>query len=506
MFDLPLGLSRTQGIRQSLWTPPKSNNLLHIIRRRTNTIPDHLSKAPFFSMSDYDAVKLFGVAFGPELDQLKNASSTAESKSESHSTRTLGMLGPDELSPSQLLFGDDYTEVNRTLVGILALKWIISNDYAAFTQCQIPAVKLRPESFRQLRELFLVDLRTDEVVYTLIVAILINDLGKDPSLSLAVSQIPGQDKVQLNHDEVINLASSNNLLALLREFPRNSPSWDILKGGLRIGAKLNIAQLAQAENVPGNLKDVFDTPEACKAFPLKFMELVLDVAGAGGHDDARCAKAWIEPVNQTFMTAKRAWTDLIANQRSVRFAYDQILLQRAQLLYHSGFSQLSVSNPFERALLRLMTMGRITSAPQATQFQLAFDRLPADSTRCALSNGLNVDGTDDGLAVLPYYMPAMFAHAVKYTKKSSPQIQIDAISALMRLLTRVYRGTQPRPGCGWGRIVECDVSFARTVIETDEFSERPDVLDSLEIPDSAYSVGEEGWEGLVGRLEIGSNR
>ena len=99
MFSLLNGLERTQELRASL----------------TATTSKKFNSASFFSETDIEAVKQFGSAFAPEFERLKNASPTVESIA----TSTPGELGGSDASPSKLLFGKDYAEVNRTIVGML---------------------------------------------------------------------------------------------------------------------------------------------------------------------------------------------------------------------------------------------------------------------------------------------------------------------------------------------------------------------------------------------------
>ncbi|KAL9114578.1 MAG: hypothetical protein Q9187_007436, partial [Circinaria calcarea] len=89
--------------------------------KRTLRIRTCILENKFFDLSDPEAIEIFGEAFGPELEQLKNAYPTAESSP----TDTAEVSGNENASPSQRLFGGDYVEVNRTVRGMLALKWLM---------------------------------------------------------------------------------------------------------------------------------------------------------------------------------------------------------------------------------------------------------------------------------------------------------------------------------------------------------------------------------------------
>ncbi len=216
------------------------------------------------------------------------------------------------------------------------------------------------------------------------------------------------------------------------------------------------------------------------AFKLKFLELILDVAGAAGHLDARCAKMMIEPVAQAYLTTYEVALDIIEGRSSLREGYDKVLNRRAEMLRDKGYRMLSVKDLQERALLRMLLMSRTADADQAELFSKAYDALPL-SIRTRLVNGLNVDGYQDGKAILPYYMPAMFSEALENVAHEPLNAKIEAISSLMRFLTRVLDGTRPMPGKA-GKVVERNLMFARATIRSKEFKDDPIVLDKLKIP------------------------
>ena len=84
------------------------------------SLQDIITSDRFTRISDYDAIVLFGEAFPAELDRLKHAVSPVESSN----VQPRGAFGEDHVTPSQLLYGNDFAEVNRTLVSMLAIKWL----------------------------------------------------------------------------------------------------------------------------------------------------------------------------------------------------------------------------------------------------------------------------------------------------------------------------------------------------------------------------------------------
>jgi hypothetical protein len=439
---------------------------------RGPTLQQSIIDNKFFALSDESALRLIGDAFPTELEWLKNAEPASET---GVITSPVDDNQAEKIFPSRLLFGADYDEINRTLVGILALRWIIADDYTAFTRYQNENTKLRRDSFTQLREFFLENLQSPADTIALLVATVVNDLGKDPNLATDFASVTGQSLEGLNHDMVVYEAARADMIPCIRQL--DPPHKAEVMLGLQCGSELNPAQLAQAENVPGSLGGLLIMRGNRHAFALKYMELLLDVAGAAGHVDPRCAKPMTEPVFQAYNTTREALLDVIAGRCSLRQGYDKVLTKRGLMLQETGFRPLSVTSRSERALLRLLTMGRTADKTQAELFATAFDSLPG-GTRERLIDGLSVDGYKDGKAILPYYMPALFAEGLKNSKQGG---EVRSVEALMRFLARVVGGTRPAPG-NKGEVVERNLLFARSVIGGAGFREDPNVLDGLEIP------------------------
>lgn len=438
--------------------------------RADSVLQQIIFQVVFFDADDPKALHMIADQFEPELQRLRNASTASEP--------SRGDGQEQNYSPSRRLYNKEYDEVNRTLVGILALKWLLKDDYEAFTSSQNKFIKLQPETFAKLRKLFQDGLKEQADLFNLLTSTIINDLGKDPALAEDVSKITGLPSDAINHDRVIYEAAKADMIACIRRLdPKHK---DELFLGLKLGSTLNGAQLAQAENVPGNLEGLLEMKGHRHAFDLKFLELVLDVAGAAGHLDARCAKMMTEPVAQAYLTTYEVALDIIEGRSTLREGYDKVLTRRAELLIEKGFRQLSVKDAQERALLRMLLMSRTADADQAELFLKAYDALPL-STRTRLLNGLNVEGYNDGKAILPYYMPAIFSEALENVAREPLPQKIEAVSSLMRFLTRLLDGTRPMPGKK-GKVVERNVLFARATVRSEEFKQNPIVLDKLKIP------------------------
>ncbi|KAM5458119.1 hypothetical protein MaudCBS49596_000029 [Microsporum audouinii] len=431
----------------------------------------------FATFSDTQVVQLFGVTFGWELNRLKRAKPTVETAD----ATTKGNLGDDGLTPSQLLYGEDFVEVNRTLVGMLALKWLLANDYNSFTRYQQPAKRIQPESFERLHDILSGGLPKAGDIYALLVAIVINDLGKDDSLEASVREATGI--TYNNHDEVLLAAANAQLIPSINSL--NADLRSDLMLGLEVGSRLNLAQLAQGENVPASLESIYAMRGKQHAFFLKYMEVLLDIAGAAGHMDARCAAAMTEPVFRSYLAVYDALVGAISGIFSLQHAYDHILTCRANILQNIGFRWLSIRIPTERALLRLMTMGRVADISSADCFSQAFSDLPVDIKQ-NLVDGLSVDGLKVKPAILPYYAPGLIAEALRNCVDDTADAKKRTVGVLMRFLARVYSKTTPEalnhPDKAVPDVIPVDLSFAQTVVSNEQFRLDPTVLDTVPIP------------------------
>lgn len=445
----------------------------------------------FFSADDRRILLETRDAFPLEMARLKNAYAVETAGS----PPSLIVDGrPPQESPSQILYDQDFDEVNRTLVGVLALRWIHNNDYDAFTFCQPASTKLSRESFDWLRDYFATNLKSASDLFALILSMIINDLGKDPDLAEDYYFHTNENIADMNHDGILLEAANAGMIPSLDRLDKEHREDVIL--GLELGSELNAGQLAQAENVPINLEGLLMMKGHERAFALKFMEQILDIAGAAGHIDPTCAKRLIEPVFQAFKTVHEVSLDIIAGKSGLREGYDKVLTNRGDMLARRGFRRLTVHEPDQRALLRLLTMGRTADKEQAQLFSNAFDALD-ETNRKLLVQGLNVDGKMDETAVLPYYMPAIMSEGLENIQDLPESDKERAVTALMRYLARVlqHKSTMDevdesselrqiqRQQTGLpGIVIERNVRVARDTINSDRFRTNPESLDELPIP------------------------
>ena len=302
-----------------------------------------------------------------------------------------------------------------------------------------------------------------------------NDLGKNHDLAELVTGITGQ--TFRDHDDVVYAAAKEHLFPSIESM--GSGLYSDLLLGLELGSRLNIAQFAQAECVTASLKGVTIMRGRDRALALKLMEVILDVAGASGHVDTYCAAQMTEPVFRTFLVVHESLFSILCGRMSPKQGYNCVLLARVEMLREAGFQRrLSIHDPADRALTRLLTMGRVVDAERADCFALAFDNLTPE-TQTSLVNALNVDDSSGQVSILFSYAPAIISQALKNTKDNE---QVLVLSALMRFLVRIYTHEKAHPGRRDCNVRDVCLSFAQETIKSDGFRKNPRILDYLPIP------------------------
>lgn len=442
---------------------------------RRKTLHDIIEDGSFWTMPDTDTLRTIKSEFPRELNRLKNASFV----------RTSNASRPEGLSIAESLYGQDYPEIDRTLVGVLALRWLHNNDYETFVGTQSPPpVVLRRESFAWLQRIFDKGLKTTEDTYALITSMVTNDLGKDPSLASDYARLMGIDISKVNHDMILYHAVDAGMVPSLDRLAKEDKDYLLL--GIKLGSDFNFGQLAQAENAPASLSGLLEMRGHDRAFEMRFMEQILDLAGAAGHEDWTCAKKMIEPIFQSYKNVYDVAHAIIHEHLPLKNGYDIILTRKLELLRSVGFArEMDIQNPHDRALMRLFCLGNSANVESGEIFYTAFTDRISDDSRAQLIRGLNVHGSIDEPAVQATYIPAMFTKAMGNTPSGSLEEKINAVAAILRYLGRCMvvddsaREKLP-PGV---TVIERDVRKIIPVLDSEEFRRKPEVLDGESIPD-----------------------
>lgn len=436
---------------------------------------DHLfNPDTFFTIPDAELLFLLRDAFAPELERLKNAYSVSD----------LNIARPSTPSPSRILYGVDYDEVNRTLVSVLALRWLHNSQYDQFVAGQPESVRLTRESFAWMRQQ-VVEVPDDDLE-ALLTAVIINDLGKDASLAADYHSRTGEDVSALNHDAILLKAclQPGMVAALDRLSPLQRAG---VMRGLELGAEFNYGQLAQTENAPACL-DVLrrfnGSGHDRRAVALHFLEQLLDISGAAGHMDWTSARKLIEPIIQAYRVSHDVVTGILSGTLDSCAGYDLVLTRRADLLRHKGFRALDLGNAVDRALSRLMCMGGVADRPTADLYEAVWTSLDK-LARQGLVRSLNLTGSATDPAVLPTYMPALLTQAADATNSSKPRSEKErGLYSALLYLARVMTLPSPQDRHYHGAIVvERNVlDVLKNVVQSQAFREHPAILERAEVP------------------------
>ncbi|KAJ5893839.1 hypothetical protein N7495_005530 [Penicillium taxi] len=422
-----------------------------------------------FALTDEELVRLVHREFSDDLDRLKRAYSIRD-----------GEVGGDQLpSPSYILYQDNYDEVNRTLVGFLALRWIHTGQYERFIGSQPLDHRLSRESFEWIHRFYAETITDTNTLYALITSIITNDLGKDPKLTSDYYNLTGIDISHLNHDAILLKACEAGMITSLNQLPLLEKESLLL--GIRLGAYLNFGQLGQAENAPVCLSVLsrHDADLRHHSFQLRFMEQLLDIAGAAGHMNWSCAKKLNQPIFQSYLSVFYACKGVLSGALTVREGYDLVLSRRAEFIHQKGFRLLRVKEDrYERGLMRLLCMGNATTKDAANTFEAALGSLE-QSIRDALLRALDVDGSVGEPAVQPTYMPAFFGYM------KDKRALICALEYLCRVMS-----TKPVVDRSAVLVERSVLGVLKQHVDSMEFTEDPTTLEGISVPDDAVAMTE----------------
>lgn len=417
-----------------------------------------------FATPQDDLVRMVYQEFPQDIDRLQRA----------YSVRDGCWTPPSTPSPSYILFHENYDEVNRTFVGLLALRWVHLGQYENLVGTQSSDVQLTRESFDWIRKFYTQVILDSDALYALIASIIINDLGKDPQLASDYQKVTGIDISGFNHDAILLKACDAGLVHSLKQLPSQYKE-DIVRA-IKLGATFNFGQLAQGENAPVCLSGLLRMKDRPRTFQLRFMEQLLDIAGAAGHMDWTCAKKLIQPIFESYRNVYDACRGVISGNLDLRGGYNLVLIRRAEILHSKGFPLLHVEmSQNDRALMRLLCMGSVTTLETAQLFQATWNSLD-DTIRGALVHSLNIDGQRGEPAVQPTYIPA-FLSRIKDAR---------ALACALRYLCRVMTATDL--GDQSAVVIERSVlEVLKQYVESGKFDENPTILEKVDVPEGVVS-------------------
>ncbi|KAI1758778.1 hypothetical protein GGR53DRAFT_515916 [Hypoxylon sp. FL1150] len=443
----------------------------------TATLRDYVHRPhELFALSDRDLLLLVHSDFKNELRRLNYAYSVGGRKSDKHL---------DWVSPSKILYPDDHDhdEVNRTLISLLTLKWIYRDQYDVVVCHQDHGLELSRDSFQAIRQVYEETFENPEELYALIMSVIINDIGKDKQLAVDWEKKTGEKIGTENHDMILIKAVEVGLVGCL---DRLTPGYkdDIIRG-MRLGADFNFGQLAQAENVPAALETLQIMKGHPLSFKLRFMEQLLDIAGAAGHLDWTCAKKLTQSNYDAYRAVYDAGLGIITGELNLRQGYDLVLKSRLGLLRTKGFRELDLNEKDSRAFARILCMSSVADRDTAELYSRAWTTLD-DNVRQSLCESLNKDGIDGNTAVQVTYSPALVTQAVDSNGVRSDEEKEKSLQSALRYLEKVM--SAPIGAEGAYSYVERNVlRTLKDVVQTQKFRKDPTILEKADIPEICYT-------------------
>lgn len=462
------------------------------IKHKDCSLLSIIENGDFFEISTDELLQHIEREYHDELVMLKSAYSIPDAPARRPDTPLA--------APSHTLFGAEFDEINRTLVGVLALRWIHKKDYTSFVGNQPSDVRLTRQSFDWICDIFQTGIKTSSDLYALVTSMVINDLGKSPTLASDYHNATDIDVSKANHDMILYQVVDKHI-DLVPSLKRLHPDQQSdLRLGIKLGAEFNFGQFAQAENVPACLSGLEAMRGSTRAFEKKFMEQLLDIAGASGHVDHTCARTLTESVFQAYRNVYEIAVGVIGGELGLRDGYDANLKRKVELLVDVGWTKgrdLNVCEPEDRALMRLLCICRASNAEEAGFVQKTFsDAISADN-RNLLVQGLNVDGSLQRLAVLPTYIPAVCSVVIRNHDAYSNVEKQEALAAVFRYLARTLLVTDEQIQRLPQGVTVIERDLRETIlhlVESRRFWENPNILDDVGVPDDGIAKMAEGHD------------
>lgn len=308
------------------------------------------------------------------------------------------------------------TEFDRTAVGILVLKWVFENNYTRFVECQPPHKKLTLSNFKHLRNFALRVLPNAEAAHAMVCFMVINDLTK---IHTIVDQLHKELALEeVDHDVLLYEA--------LRLQPDLSPSYAalpicyqqlIIEG---LGAKFNIGQFMQGENVAASLLGVKNL--SAHALDFYLLHALCDIGGAGGQFAQNGSLVLQQTTFENFKMSIEALEKL-----KTETALDQVYNHFLALKANSWATHINTET--QKAIVRLACMFRVETKTEFDTLALHFATYKNSNL---LQNELNQTGLGSSYATLIYYAPALLHNL----KKAAGMRK--AISLGLEVLSQVY--------------------------------------------------------------------
>mmetsp|Transcript_12408 Transcript_12408/g.24118 ORF Transcript_12408/g.24118 Transcript_12408/m.24118 type:complete len:1201 (+) Transcript_12408:28-3630(+) len=300
----------------------------------------------------------------------------------------------------------DATESKRELCGLLAVYWIVSNQYNKFVRNQVKEECLSKASWQKLQQWVQTVVKLNaspRIVWTMLVFVAIMSVGKIKGLRMAFTP----DSEEFNEA----------LIKLLHEFPIALPSFARLDVDSQqlimsclVASEFNFGQFLQAENLPANLvvvKNISHGQGSILGFFL--FKLFAAMCGILGMKSLEGSLFMNEQMFKNFKVGLDVLNHL--QHQSPQQVYHRFLSERATaqgLAFNAGSIE-------SRAVARLACMSRAHDRAVGSEVLAAFRSLE-EVERKQLVDFLDADGITVRPAFLLYKAPELLENGRKNQK------------------------------------------------------------------------------------------
>lgn len=313
-------------------------------------------------------------------------------------------------------------EADRTFLSLTLLKAALNKDRSKFPN-------LSYKNWSSLLSITNDTIANDADLEVVLYGLIAQDLGKTQALVNAHKKAFGRPAE--DHDKL--------LLNLTFECPELFPGFQALPSAIDredylsgLGGDFNLGQFVQGENLPCNLIKMMRSHERPRK--LRLLTELYDFAGVTGHV-VHDKSILMNDANFTAFNAAL----LALNVDDSLAAYMGYIAQRGQLVGLVSATDNLSADPEKLALSRIAAMSRAFTPDQGKQIKVVWAGLSKED-RATLTEELSITGMDTNApkGIMVYYLPAVFANAIKAKKGFSEGLLLGP-----QTLANIYRVTRP---------------------------------------------------------------
>lgn len=340
---------------------------------------------------------------------------------------------PEKPLASERLFGKAHAEFDRTVAGVLVLKWFMSGNYDQLVSVQKPEVRLSRQRFDEIAAYIKKVVHNKESLNAMIISMVINDLGKVTQFAVKAKKETGVESV--DHDIVL-LAALNKDKAVSSSFSSLSKHYKaVMMKGLE--AKFNLGQFVQSENVAASLEGMKSLVGDQESADFFLVHALIDIGGVAGAKTQDGSMLLTEPLATSFFTGIEALRGF-GQGKSSEQVYEDFIEFKGRMF------SLNSKDRLQRTAIRLATMLGLTNSRDAHRVVEALEALPRN-TLAILQKEMSLSGVDDGTAILIYYAPAIVSNVrAAIDKTGGDGLSAESLEIGFTTLARIYQESRIR--------------------------------------------------------------